>query len=360
GERAGGGRHKATQEAIENAVRAGAPGMLAQARDRHGVWNGRAGVADRTTGRKRLPHDRYRIASITKTFVATVVLQLEAEGRLDLDDSVEKWLPGVVRGNGHDGRKITLRQLLNHTSGIYDVTSDPGFQAKVFGPAFLRHRYDTWTPEQLVAIAMKHEPDFAPGADWSYSNTNYTLAGMVIEKVTGRPYGTEIERRVIEPPKLRATTVPGTDARMPRPSGRAYSTLGLDPADPSTEIHDVTDFNPSVAGSAGEMISDNADLQRFLRALLTGRLLPPRQMKELTKTVPVDRDGVPNGYAYGLGLVSQKLSCGKEVWGHTGGIHGSSSVVAATRTADHTMAANINGDWTGGLQETVEAEFCGR
>ncbi|KUH36474.1 MULTISPECIES: serine hydrolase domain-containing protein [Streptomyces] len=351
------GRHEATRKAAEEMVRAGAPGVLVQARDRYGVRNVEAGVADRTTGRERRPHDRYRIASITKTFVATVVLQLEAEGRLDLDDSVEKWLPGVVRGNGHDGRRVTLRQLLNHTSGIYDVTSDPAFQAKVFGPDFLRHRYDTWTPRQLVGIAMGHAPAFAPGTDWQYSNTNYVLAGMVIDEAAGRPYAEEVERRIIRPLRLRATSLPGTDPRMPRPAGRAYSTLGGDPADPATGVHDVTELNPSVAGAAGEMVSDGADLQRFVRALITGRLLPPAQMKELTKAVPVESGDGRN--AYGLGVVRQQLSCGKEVWGHTGGIHGSGSVVVSTRSGDHTLAANVNGDWVGGLDKIVEAEFCG-
>ncbi|MFJ8583987.1 serine hydrolase domain-containing protein [Streptomyces sp. NPDC093595] len=346
--------HTKTRAALEAVVREGVPGALAQAQDRDGTWNGAAGVADMSTGRERLPRDRYRVGSITKTFVATVVLQLEAEGRLDLDDTVERWLPGVVRGNGHDGRKITIRQLLNHTSGIYNVTADPGFQKKVFGPDFLQHRYDTWTPRQLVAIAMQHGPDFAPGTDWRYSNTNYVLAGMVIEKATGRPYGKEVERRILTPLKLRATSVPGTDPRMPKPSGRAYSTLS---AEPGGAVHDVTELNPSIAWAAGEMVSDSADLQRFVRALLKGKLLPPRQMKEMTTTVPVSAD-TPS-VRYGLGLSVQKLSCGKEVWGHSGGIHGSGSDMVATRNGQHSLAMNVNGDWAGDMQAVVEAEFCG-
>ncbi|WP_236240705.1 serine hydrolase [Streptomyces sp. CC228A] len=355
GKAAAHGRHDATREALEETVRAGAPGVLVQVRDRHGVWNGSAGVADRTTGRERGARDRYRVGSVTKTFVATVLLQMEAEGRLDLDDSVEEWLPGVVRGHGHDGRRITLRQLLNHTSGVHSFTSDPDFAQKVFGPDFLRHRYDTWTPEQLVAVAMRHGPDFAPGQGWNYSNTNYVLAGMVIEKAAGRPYGEEIERRILRPLGLRATSVPGTSAAMPRPSGRAYSTLGADPSDPATRIHDVTELNPSLAHAAGEMVSDNSDLQRFLRALLAGRLLPREQMRELTATVPVGEDGIR---AYGLGVYVQELSCGEKVWGHTGGIHGSGSLVMATRDGRHSMAGNVNGDWVG-LDKVLEAEFCG-
>ncbi|QGV80614.1 serine hydrolase domain-containing protein [Streptomyces ficellus] len=349
-----GDRHRATRAAVEALVRDGVPGALAQAQDRHGTWNGSAGVADRTTGAPRHPRDRYRVGSITKPFVATVVLQLEAEGRLDLDDTVERRLPGVVRGNGHDGRKITLRQLLNHTSGVYDVTSDPGFQDKVLGSGFLEHRYDTWAPRHLVDIAMRHAPDFAPGTGWSYSNTNYVLAGLVIEKVTGRPYGKEVERRVLKPLGLRATSVPGIDPRMPAPSGRAYSTLGREPGAP---VHDVTELNPSVAWAAGEMVSDSADLQRFVRALLTGRLLPPRQMKELTATVPVGADAP--GVRYGLGVMVRKLSCGEEAWGHGGGIHGSGSDVVATRDGKHSLALNVNGDWAGDTHAVVEAEFCG-
>ncbi|MFJ5075902.1 serine hydrolase domain-containing protein [Streptomyces sp. NPDC088553] len=338
--------HAATRAALQAAVDAGVPGVVAQARDGRANWTGTAG--------ERRGNDRFRVGSITKTFVATVLLQLQAEGRLDLDDPVEKWLPGVVRGNGHDGRKITVRQLLNHTSGVYSVTSDPGFQEKIFGPGFLEHRYDRWTPRQLVDIAMTHAPDFAPGTDWNYSNTNYVLAGMVIEKVTGRPYGKAVENRIIKPLKLRATSVPGTDVRMPKPSSPAWSTLS---ADPDAQVHDVSELSPTIASAAGEMISDSNDLQTFYRALLKGRLLPKAEMREMTTTVPVSPE-LP-GAGYGLGLMKQKLSCGKEIWGHGGGIHGSSSEAQATRDGGHSLALNFNADWTGDSTAVLEAEFCG-
>ncbi|MFF5917566.1 serine hydrolase domain-containing protein [Streptomyces flavochromogenes] len=338
--------HAATQAALRAAVDAGVPGVVAQARDDRGDWTGTAG--------ERRGNDRFRVGSITKTFVATVLLQLQAEGRLDLDDPVEKWLPGVVRGNGHDGRAITVRQLLNHTSGVYSVTSDPGFQEKIFGPGFLEHRYDRWTPRQLVDIAMTHAPDFAPGTGWNYSNTNYVLAGMVVEKVTGRPYGKAVENRIIKPLKLRATSVPGTDVRMPKPSSPAWSTLSEDPNAP---VHDVSRLSPTLAYAAGEMISDSNDLQTFYRALLKGRLLPKAEMKEMTTTVPLSPE-LP-GMGYGLGLMKQKLSCGKEIWGHGGGIHGSSSEAQATRDGGHSLAMNFNADWTGDSAAVLEAEFCG-
>ncbi|WP_406000855.1 serine hydrolase domain-containing protein [Streptomyces sp. NBC_00829] len=346
--------HRATQQAIEAAVRAGVPGVVVQARDGEGAWRGSAGVANLRTGRERLPQDRYRVGSITKTFISTVLLQLEAEGALRLDDTVERWLPGVVRGNGHDGSRITVRQLLNHTSGIYSYTEDPGFQADVFGDGFFRHRYDTWTPRQLAALAMAHRPTFEPGAGWRYSNTNYILAGMVVEKATGRPYGSEIERRILRPLGLRATSLPGTDARMPRPGGRAYSKLS---EDPNAKIHDVTELNPSLAGPAGEMISDSADLQRFYRALMKGELLPRKQLREMTTTVQAD-PGHPD-YGYGLGLMRIRTSCGTEIWGHGGGIHGSQSQAFSTRDAGHSVALNFNGDWAGDTMAVVDAEFCG-
>ncbi|MFJ2669886.1 serine hydrolase domain-containing protein [Streptomyces sp. NPDC087525] len=350
------GGHQATQRQLDAAVGDGVPGALARVTDHDGVWNGAAGVADRTTGRERLPQDRYRVASITKTFVATVLLQLEAEGRLDLDDTVESWLPGVVRGNGHDGRTVSVRRLLNHTSGIFNYNSDPEFRQKVAGDGFLTHRYDTWRPERLIALAMTHPPYFAPGSGFHYSNTNYILAGMIVERVTGRPYGTEIERRILRPLGLRATSAPGTDVRMPRPSGRAYSKL-LSP-DPAAEIHDVTELNPTVAGASGSMISDSADLQRFYRALLRGELLPAEQLGAMTDTVGMGT-GVPAAYGYGLGLLRQELPCGVEIWGHSGDTRGSVSAVAMTRDGSHAIAFNFNADWAGDTGKVVEAEFCG-
>ncbi|MEF9882938.1 serine hydrolase domain-containing protein [Streptomyces sp. P9-A4] len=338
--------HAATQQVLLDAVDAGVPGAVAQARDGHGTWTGTAG--------DRKGNDRYRVGSITKTFTATVLLQLQAEGRIDLDDPVGKWLPGVVSGNGHDGGRITVRRLLNHTSGVYSYTEDPAFQEKVFGPGFLEHRYDTWTPEQLVAVAMNHKPDFAPGTSWNYSNTNFVLAGMVIEKVTGRPYGKAVENRIIKPLKLRATTVPGTRSAMPEPSSPAYSKLSRDVNAP---VHDVSALNPSIAGAAGEIISDSRDLQTFYRALLKGRLLTKDGLKEMTTTVRISPD-FPN-VGYGLGLMKEKLSCGQEVWGHGGGIHGSSSLAQVTRDGEHSLAGNFNADWAGDTQKVVEAEFCG-
>ncbi|WP_190107586.1 serine hydrolase domain-containing protein [Streptomyces cinnamoneus] len=350
----GGGGHERTLAAMEAAVRDGVPGVLGRAHDGRGAWRGSAGVSDLTTRRPFLPRDHFRTGSIAKTFVATVVLQLEAEGRLSVDDTVESRLPGVVRGHGHDGRKITIRQLLDHTSGIFNYLDDPTLRAKVYGKAFLAHRDDTWTPAELVALAMTHAPNFPPGTGYDYSNTEYTLAALIVERTTGRPYGTELRRRITEPLGLHSTTLPGTDRRIPRPSGREYTRFHDDPG----TTHDVTEFNPSLLWAVGDMISTTADLDRFLAVLLGGGLLPPAQMREMTTTVPQGDD--PDSAA-GLGLFRYRLPCGAEVWGHDGLFYGTQSIAYATRDGRHRLVVHFNGDWladTAAAGNVLLAEFC--
>lgn len=353
--------HTRTREVMNAAVvEQGAPGVVARAQDSVGAWAAASGTADLHTGRHRTPRERFRIGSVTKPFVATVLLQLESEGRLDLDTPVGRLLPDVPLGpygDGADGvggssRAVTVRQLLRHTSGISDYTADPLLHTGYFGKAFLRNRSRSHTPTELVALATAHPPLFPPGAGWSYSNTNYVLAGMVVEKVTGRSYAAEIERRVLRPLKLRDTALPGTSTRIPGPNGRAYSTLSVPGR--SADPYDVTTLNPSLAGASGEMISSARDLVRFSRALLTGELLPRRQLAEMRTTVRAGQ-----GDRYGLGLTERRLPCGVTVWGHDGSIHGSVSSVYATVDGRHTAAFHINGDWTGGTQRLTEAEFCG-
>ncbi|KNB50658.1 peptidase [Streptomyces caatingaensis] len=347
--------HAAVRQAMDEAVERGVPGVTAQVRDAHGRWDGTAGVADITTGRPRGADERYRIGSITKSFVATVMLQLEAEGKLGLDDTVERWLPGAVRGHGHDGRRVTLRQLLDHTSGIRNYLEDPVVQKRLTTKEFLDHRYETWPRERLLAAALNGPPDFAPGTGWHYSNTNYLLAGLVVERATGHPYAEEIDRRIIKRLGLRSTSLPGTDSRLPGPGARAYTRFGGGAGD---TMYDITEFNPSWAGAAGEMISTSADLNRFITALLGGELLPPRQLKEMKTTVSAENE-FP-GERHGPGLIRKRLSCGTVVWGHDGGLHGSLSQVAATEDGRHSIAFNFNTDRAGDVGAVLDAEFCGR
>ncbi|MEO3974570.1 serine hydrolase domain-containing protein [Streptomyces sp. CAU 1734] len=352
GTRPGAAARAAIQRALDDIARSGTPGVLATLDDRGSRWTGEAGVADLRTGRERQARDHFRIGSITKSYVATVILQLEAEGVLDLDDTVERWLPGVVTGNGHDGSAITVRQLLNHTSGVKSYTDDPTHLHNFFGAGFLKHRYDDYRPADLVRIAMRYAPDFAPGTSWYYSNTNYVLAGMIIEKATGNSFEHEVDHRLLRPLGLRNTVTPRSTVTMPRPAGRGYAMF-----EPGGPVHDVTELNATFTWAAGDMISTTGDTGRFLRALITGRLLPPAQQKELTTAVAADPAVVEDG-AYALGIYPRTLSCGVKVWGHTGGTTGSGSEAFITADGKRSLVTNVNGNWGGPAPDPVEAAFC--
>ncbi|WP_406725952.1 serine hydrolase domain-containing protein [Streptomyces sp. GD-15H] len=275
--------------------------------------------------------DHFRAGSVTKTFIATVVLQLADEHRLSLSDTVEKHLPGLVRGAGNDGRALTLRSLLNHTSGLYDFAKDTGGTVPV-------------TPHQALRIALTHSPA-APGR-FTYSNTNYALLGLVVEHVTGHSYATEAERRIISPMRLTGTSFPGSRISLPSPHGRAYATDGTD----------VTELDPRVAGAAGELVTTLTDLDRFYAGLLGGELLPPRQLREMLDT------RAAHG-SYGMGLFPVKLPCGTTVWGHNGHISGSYVRTAATADGGHVLTLRVNTDAItdpGLVPAVLTAEFCPR
>ena len=345
------------QQVLDRAVtEGGLPGTIAEVRDGGRRWFGTAGVADLGTGRLRQQRDRFRIGSTTKTFVATVMLQLAAEHKVGLDDPVERWLPSV-------GTTATVRQLLGQTSGIFNYVQDPELLATYVGPAFMEHRFDSVTPEQLVRIAMAHPPVFEPGTDWAYSNTNYVLAGMIIERATGRTLATEVTRRIIRPLGLTGTSMPvGDDSSISGPHGRHYSKLLV--PDPDARVYDVTEMNPSWGWGAGNMISTTDDLATYFRALLAGRLLPPAQQREMFTTVPTH--GWLDNSTYGLGVASVTLSCGRTVWGMGGAIHGSWSYTFGIRDGRHVLTTNVNGDWANGpwhdpigvFTDELEAEFC--
>jgi len=174
----------ALQRGLDTLAGDGMVGALGELSDGSGRVAARSGVARLGSTAPVAFDSRFRMGSNTKTFVAVVMLQLVQEGKLGLDDTVDHWLPGVVSGNGNDGTKITVRNLLQHTTGIFDYTE--ALLAGLTLDGFQQLRFEHFEPEQLIAIAMAHEPKFAPGAGWSYSNTNYILAGMIIKKVTGQ------------------------------------------------------------------------------------------------------------------------------------------------------------------------------
>ncbi|MFD0417707.1 serine hydrolase domain-containing protein [Streptomyces sp. NPDC127108] len=320
----------------------GGPGALVAMRDRRGSTVLTSGVADVKSHAPVRGDSRFRIGSMTKTFVATVMLQLAGERRVVLDAPVERYLPGVVRGHGNDGRLMTVRQLLQHTSGVPDILDHLKPQDILKNP--LAH-HDT---RDLVNTALAHPPTFKPGKGWRYSSTGYLLAGMIIERVTGRPYGDEIRRRVIEPLGLRETYVPGDASAIPGPHPRGYVRPGA-----NAPLVDLTAINPSVAGAGGEMISSGADVNRFLDALLRGGLLRPAQLREMMRTRPT---GNPDGRAYGLGLESRPLPCGGLYWGHSGDMFGYETVSGATvRGRQATVMVNVDPGGTDAQSDDMKA-----
>ena len=342
------------QRAADQLVADGVPGVIIMTRRGQQVSHMVAGLADKATGQLMQPQDRVHIGSITKTFVATVVLQLAAEGRLSLNESVQKWLPGVITGHGYHPAQITIRQLLQHTSGLRDYTSDPLFQTA-------QALAQTWRPQQLVDIALRLGP---PVHGWLYSNTNYILLGMIIQKVTGHSPITEIRRRILVPLGLHDTSFPLTSTQIPRPYAHGY----YGPIDATNLV------NPSVAWTAGAMISTVDDVARFYRALLTGRLLPAAQQRELLAAIPVDDQGELFAEHYGLGIYRVQLPCGT-AWASDGGYPGGFKTFAYTSPDGYRQAVMVYNDFKMSLpppagtgtpafqrdvKKATEIAFCGR
>jgi D-alanyl-D-alanine carboxypeptidase len=295
-------REQRLQKVLDSLVAGGAAGVLMHYRDEHGLWRGASGVAEVGTDRLVDPEGWFRIGSVTKTYTAAVVLSLVSDGLVGLDDSCERWFPGVVPG----GDGITVRQLLNHTSGLYNYTDDLPEPKQI-----VLDRYNHWEPQRAIGMATAHDPLFAPGSSWSYSNTNYILLGLLIEVATGSSYAEAIRARVLEPLGLRQTIVPGDEVTLPEPHAHGY--LPVD-----GELVDLAEFNASKAWAAGEIVSTAQDLNRFYAALLTGELLRPAELEAMLTTV----DTGDGGGGYGLGIGRVELPDGLVVWGHTGGIFG--------------------------------------
>jgi D-alanyl-D-alanine carboxypeptidase len=328
--------------ALDEAVKQAGYGAIVLVRDGSRTTRLAAGLGRLSPRTPMRPTDRFRVGSVTKTFVSTVLLQLEGEGALSLDDSLERWLPGLVP----NGAAITVRRLLNHTSGIYDYTNDPAFfRAVVRDPARV------WRPRELVAFAVKHRPSFAPGTSWSYSNTNYVLAGLVVRAVTGHAVRDELRDRIFGPLHLRGTTLPaGPVIAGPHAHGYTVQT--------GSRV-DSSNLNPSWAWTAGAIVSTADDLATFYGALLGGRLLRPTQRRELEQTVQIESPTA----AYGLGIFSLRLTCGT-VWGHNGLVPGYVTNVLSGRRGHRQVVVFTNTDdldaaEQGNYRRLIDTAYCG-
>jgi D-alanyl-D-alanine carboxypeptidase len=330
------------------------PGALAAVRGRDGqVRNYTAGVGDLTTTAKVPVDGQVRVGSNTKTFVATVVLQLVGEGKIDLAEPIEHYLPSLVRGDGIDGRKITVRQLLQHTSGLPDYDGD------VTQDYLTKMRHTYFDPRDLLDFGLSHPALFAPGTSWEYSNTNYVVAALLVQKVTGRPIGEEITKRVINRIGLRHTYWPQVGDQ----SIRGAHPQGYFAAKPGDPLVDVTESDPSAGWAAGAMISTPGDILTFFTALIDGRLLAPAQLRQMETTVAAPGSDVRGDERYGLGLETFSLSCGGFAWSHGGDYPGYETRNAVTSDGRGAVVAvtalPTTLDAATHVEDAVDAAICG-
>ena len=320
-----------------------ASGALLQVRGTKGNWQGTSGVANVHTGQKVPANGRFRIGSMTKTFTATAALQLVAQGKLDPRRTVQSYDRTILP---REFPPITIDQLLTYTSGL------PSMQIDHKDPVwFLAHRFDTWTPRRLFDLAFRNEDGtakallFAPGTEQKYGNIDYLVLGAVIEKVTGRPYGDAIRDGIIRPLHLSATSVPGTDTKIHGPHARGYE-------EENGTYTDITEANPTYQWSAAEMISNAPDLDRFLTALMSGRLLPKAQTALLFTIPDVKLHGTGQPAYLGHGI-ARLMAGSTEFWGKTGDRPGYNNGMAATRDLSLRVVFSVNTLHMGGSEQPV-------
>ncbi|SEF79538.1 D-alanyl-D-alanine carboxypeptidase [Nonomuraea solani] len=313
---------------------AGMYGTYSEVRDGAAAWRGAAGVADVDTRRPVRPDMVHRVGSITKTFTSVAVLQQVAAGKVELDAPIGRYLPDLVPGER--GRRITVRMLLNHTSHIADYIG-PAFPSlyEPSGRSLDEHRFRQISKRELLALSLAQPPTGEPGvAPGSYSNVNYVIAGLLLEKITGMTAEDYITRFVIRKAGLRDTSFPRTP-RIPGPHSKAYESLFgfIDPP------RDYSVYNMSWATTAGALMSTMNDLNRFYRLLLRGELISPTLLAEMQKTVTVLVAGT--AIDYGLGLYFLDLPCGR-FWGHDGGVFGMATQSLATPDGERLLSFGFN------------------
>ena len=337
------------QRALDQLVAAGVPGAVVLARQGNHTTLLASGYGNLKQKTRLRTSDRFRVGSITKTFVATLVLQLVGEGKLSLDDTVEQRLPGVIP----HGQSINIRELLNMTSGLFDYLNDG--DTTVDDKLLAGHLTYRWSPLELIAISNKHKPRFAPGTAWEYCSTCYVLLGLIVEKRTGHPLAAELKRRIFVPAGLTATSF-DTEPQIAGAHAHGYELLGKPP------LTDVSILSPSHGWAAGALVSNAHDLARFYRALYRGQLLSPALVKQMQTTVPV----VPGAktFGYGQGLFKQPMGCGT-AFGHPGAIpgfladawtskDGNRQAVLLVNIGEHSRSAKASAL----LRHTLETAYC--
>ncbi|XUM02438.1 serine hydrolase domain-containing protein [Streptomyces venezuelae ATCC 10712] len=335
--------------ALDSAMANGAPGAMARFSGPDGVRSRTVGVRDRVSGAPMDINARFRVGSVSKTFSSVVLLQLVEEGRLELDAPVDQYLPGLLPDD-----RITVRHLLTHRSGLADYT-DAMFNDTVPGFEAVRNRVFSY--RELVDLSLREPRTTEPGVSYKYSNANFVVVGMLIEKLTGRPVADAYQRRIFTPLKLTSTSYVHPDTRIAGLRVRGY----LHPDAAGDPLVDSTEQTVSWAQSAGAVISSPADLNTFTSALMRGRLLSTAMLEAMTTVTPTD---ATNTRFYGLGLRRYDLSCGTRVYGHTGTVQGFYTYAFSTGDGRRSLSALANtsnhGEANTALGGTLEAAFCGK
>ncbi|MEU3933027.1 serine hydrolase domain-containing protein [Streptomyces sp. NPDC029044] len=321
----------ALRDSLDAVHEAGMYGVFSSVRDGGEKWTGASGVADVATGRPVTPGMRQRVGSISKTFTAVGVMQQVERGRIRLDAPVGDYLPELIPGER--GREITVRMLLNHTSGIgdYVLSAFPSLAEKS-ADSLEEERFRSIRPAELVRMGLAAPATGRPGSvPGSYSNTNYVIAGLLLEKVTGQKADAYLTRHVIDRAGLRHTYLPRTPY-IKGPHPRMYESWfgAFDPP------RDFSVYDMSWASTAGSVVSTTDDLNRFYRALLGGKLVGKASLDQMTRTVPV------SGMDYGLGIYALELrGCGR-FWGHDGAVFGAGTIALSSRDGKRQVALAQN------------------
>lgn len=323
----------------EKLCRDGVPGLVYAARSTDWRAVEAVGVADMDSGRPMREHYRSRMASISKTFTAVGVLRLVADGLVDVDTLADDYLPGVI--DGDRAKRITVRMLLNHTTGIGDY-GGVYFEGDS-REAVERLRWSRAEPQDSARVGLEQPATNEPGEKFDYSNTNYVLLGMIITSVTGVDAEEWLNREVIRAAGLRDTYFPGTAMRIKGPHSKAYHRF------PDGDLGEYSVFRMRWDSTAGSLIATPADVGAFYRALLRGELLPSAQLKQLKTLVPApDED-----HGYGMGLGALKLPGKGLAWFHGGGNPGVHTGAWVSDDGKRSFVYSFN--MTGVAYEAIEA-----
>ncbi|MFF4167069.1 serine hydrolase domain-containing protein [Streptomyces sp. NPDC001741] len=332
----------------KQAMAQGAPGALTRIDSGASSYRIASGEADTAAGTAMDADRKFRVGSVSKSFTTVVLMQLVAEGRVDLDAPANDYLPEPLPDD-----RVTVRHLLSHRSGLWDYTNDMFYNTV---PGFEAVRNKVFSFQELIDLSTAHQPTGAPGAAYSYSNTNFVVLGQMIEHLTGVPMATQYEQRIFQPLSLRNTSYVHPVTTLTGSFAWGY----VRDDDTTLPLVDSTEQTASWAQSAGAVISNGADLNRFFAALVSGKLVPQPQLREMMSMVPVNADGTQS---YGLGLRGRVLSCGVQVYGHTGTVQGYYTYAFTTADGKRSMTSmantSNNGTVNTGLAGTLEAAFCG-